>query len=482
MYKYGIIETGNRTGKAAKNVVLTWLFEENGTLSIFGAGMLPDYQDGQPRPWEEYAAEVCAVVVDDGITTIGARTFAGYDKLESVKLPSSLSRIGFRAFADCAALKTVDCSKNIAHVNSTNVASAARGVLREDTVYMGMQSFAGTPWVRERFGDFYIHQGVLVEYYGAGGVVTVPAGVREIGTSAFEGSAVTGLKLPNTLKVINSFAFNKTPIEVLELPASVTKVARYAFAQTEKLNSVLVGNPHAVLESMAFWKSAVEDDVILSKKDRSLIAKQERTAQKTVTDSKLSEEEREALLEEIQEAKRALEEQQVWKAAQESNTIPEDNEWISVYTIESFRESGAEPCKRLEFRRDPKRLLGVTSVKAGEAILKKMSTSGPVIRIRLNGERKSVISVQSFVKDGKDTFAAYLMYPCAGEFGAEVKKDSTAYLTKAEMLELSGEGLWAGDTGCVWYQAPRGTTLGVSAELALLNAWLRKHPEYTLQD
>lgn len=480
MYKYGIIETENRTGKAARNVVLTWLFEENGTLSIFGAGMLPDYKEDQERPWQEYADQVRAVVIDDGITTVGARTFCGYDKLEKVTLPASMSRIGFRAFADCVALTEVVSPKRVAHVNSTASGTAARGVLREDTVYMGMQSFANTPWVAKQFGEFYIHQGVLVEYYGKGGEVTVPVGVREIATSAFEGSAVTGLKLPNTLKVIGGFAFNKTPLETLELPASVIKVARYAFAQTEKLTSVVVGNPRAVLESMAFWKSAVEDDVILSKKDRALIAKQERTAQKTA-DPKMSEEEREALLVQIAEAKLALENKTVWKEAQESNTIPEDNEWPSVFAIEASREAGMEPCKRLEARRDSKKLIGIAQLRAGEAIIKKMSTGGPVIRVLVNEQNKTVLSVQSFLKEGKDGCNMYTLIPCAGENGPAIKSENTVLLNKEEIRAISGDGLRSGETGAYWYQAPRGTALGVSAEQNLLAAWLAKHPGYGFQ-
>lgn len=420
MYKYGIIETENR-GKANKDVVLTWLFEENGTLSIFGAGMLPDYKDDQQRPWQEYADQVRAIVIDDGITTIGARTFAGYDKVESVKLPASMTRIGYRAFAGCTALKTVTAPKNIAHVHSTNVASASRGVLRQDTIYMGMQSFADTPWVVATFGDFYIHRDVLVEYYGAGGDVIVPDGVREIGTSAFEGTAVSTVKLPGTVRVIGAFAFNKTAISAIELPASVRKVERYSFAQTEKLESVLIGNEALDVEERAFWNSAVEEAI-----------------------------------------------------------VPGKNGWISVYHIESVREAGMDPCKRLEVRRDPKRLIGVTTIHSGEAVLKKMSTSGPVIRISLDEAKKTVTSVQSFVKDGKDTYAVYLMYPCVVEDGIAVERDITEYLTKAQMLELNGNGLWPQEKGAAWYQAPRGTAVGVTAEMTLLKAWLRKHPDYQI--
>lgn len=422
MYKYGIIETENRSGKANKDVVLTWLFEENGTLSIFGAGILPDYKDGQDRPWQEYAEQVTAVVVDDGITAIGARTFSGYDKLERVKLPGSLSRVGFRAFADCSALKTVEAPKPIAHSYSTNVASATRGVLRADTIYIGMQSFANTPWIRETFGDFYIHRDVLVEYYGKGGEVVIPQGIREIGISAFEGSKITSVKLPATVKVISAFAFNKTDIRAIELPAAIRKVERYAFAQTEKLESVLIGNPDVEMEDRAFWQSAAEEGV-----------------------------------------------------------IPDKNGWISVYHIESVREAGMEPCKKLEIRRDYKKLIGLTTLECGKVIIKKLSSGGPVIRICVNKDTKTVDFVQSFAKDGKE-YASYMMYPCVEDGIIGVAKENTSYLSKYEMEELSGIGLWPEEasSGRYWYQAPKGTPAGVSAEMAALKAWLRKHPGITV--
>lgn len=456
MYKYGIIETESRTGRANRDVILTWLFEENGTLSIFGAGMLPDYKDGQDRPWQEYADQVISLVVDDGITTIGARTFAGYQKLESVKLPASLKRIGFRAFAGCTALTAVDCPKPIVHVNTTQIGSASRGVLREDSVYMSMQSFAGTPWVNAAYGDFYIHRDVLVEYYGNATDVVVPEGIRQIGKSAFENAPVTTVRLPNTVKVVESFAFNRTALTAVELPASVQKVERYAFAQTEQLESVLIGNGNAVLESMAFWKSAVEEQIVLNKADRSLIAKAEK------------------------EGPFVLAESGIWKDAVRRNVIPGEDGWISVYHIESVREAAMDPFKRMEIRRDSKYQIGVTYVEYGAAVMKKLSSGGPVIRIRVNEENKTVEYVQSFVKADKDAYAAYRMYPVMQDGAVAVGKESTSYLTKAEMLQISGDGLWPGTTGFVWYQAPKGTAAGVDAECNALACWLRRHPEYTV--
>ena len=479
MYKYGIIETEAR-GKQNRDVILTWLFEENGTLSIFGAGMLPDYKDGQDRPWQEFADQVSAVVIDDGITAVGARTFAGYEKLESVKLPDSMSRIGFRAFADCPNLKTVTANKPIAHAYSTNVASAARGVLREDTIYIGLKSFERTPWVYEKFGDFYIHRDVLVEYYGKGGEVTVPDRIREIGISAFEGSAVTHVKLPATVRSIGAFAFNNTPLKAIALPAAVRKVERYAFGQTTQLESVLVGNNDLVIESLAFWKSAVEEDIVLNKKDRVLLAKQDKSAVAAAEGKELTAEQKK----EAAEAALPLHERMVWKEAVKMNAIPSADEWESVYHIDSVREAGMEPWKRLEIRRDKKKLIGLTTVDCGKALIKKMASGGPVMMVCVHPERKTVEFVQTFVKDGRSSYAAYQLIPCADGDDIGVAKENTSYLPKVDMEEMSCIGLWPEEatSGRSWYQAAKGTSAGADSCLALLRAWMRKNPGYSLKN
>ena len=115
MYKYGIIETEAR-GKQNRDVVLTWLFEENGTLSIFGAGMLPDYKDGQDRPWQEYADQVTALVVDDGITTIGEGAFKYCDAMTAIALPSSVTAIETAAFYSAMSLAAIDIPEGVLRI------------------------------------------------------------------------------------------------------------------------------------------------------------------------------------------------------------------------------------------------------------------------------------------------------------------------------------------------------------------------------
>ncbi len=67
---YASNESGN-FGTGGNN--LTWTLS-NWTLTISGAGAMPDY-DSEERPWDAYVEEITSVVIQNGVTNIGNRAF-----------------------------------------------------------------------------------------------------------------------------------------------------------------------------------------------------------------------------------------------------------------------------------------------------------------------------------------------------------------------------------------------------------------------
>jgi hypothetical protein len=104
-------------------------------LTITGVGELVFRMPGtaavrtaEPAPWAAYANLIKSVVVEEGITEIGAATFQELPNLETVTVAGSVETVGDSAFADCEKLKVVtfegtapefgkDCFQNVtAHV------------------------------------------------------------------------------------------------------------------------------------------------------------------------------------------------------------------------------------------------------------------------------------------------------------------------------------------------------------------------------
>jgi len=87
-------------GKAG---VLEWRLSVDGILTVSGDGEMPAFSSNG-MPWVDYRDNVTSLVISEGVTTIGYCAFYGFNKLETLTLPSTLVDIGAYAFYGCSAL------------------------------------------------------------------------------------------------------------------------------------------------------------------------------------------------------------------------------------------------------------------------------------------------------------------------------------------------------------------------------------------
>ena len=97
-------------------------------------------------------------------------------------------------------------------------------------------------------GSGFWYNGVLQEYKGPGGDVTIPAGVTEIGGCAFWGcTGLTSVTIPAGVTEIGSSAFSGcTGLTSVTIPAGVTEIGSSAFFGCTGLTSVTI--PEGVTE------------------------------------------------------------------------------------------------------------------------------------------------------------------------------------------------------------------------------------------
>lgn len=121
------IENGNKCGDNA-----TWSFDEaTGTLTISGTGAMYDFDnihfstDERSSPWLRTAkniSDIKSIVIEEGITSIGAKAFYDLEYVSSVSLPSTLTKIGaeaFRVFStdNCASMfKTITIPASVTEI------------------------------------------------------------------------------------------------------------------------------------------------------------------------------------------------------------------------------------------------------------------------------------------------------------------------------------------------------------------------------
>ncbi len=85
--------------------------EDTGTLTINGSGALT-----ASSIWSAYKAKTKNVVISDGITSIGSRSFYEYPALESVTIGKGVQTIEDRAFTRCVSLKSITIPGNVVSI------------------------------------------------------------------------------------------------------------------------------------------------------------------------------------------------------------------------------------------------------------------------------------------------------------------------------------------------------------------------------
>ena len=125
------------SGTCGKN--LTWTLAGR-TLTISGTGEMDDYEkqvvytlrDGvlvpisekERAPWYGSRASIDAVIIEDGVTSIGTAAFYNCSKVKSVQLPESLTDIDSYAFEGCSGLKEVVLPEALACIGTSAFADS----------------------------------------------------------------------------------------------------------------------------------------------------------------------------------------------------------------------------------------------------------------------------------------------------------------------------------------------------------------------
>ncbi|MBR4719138.1 MAG: leucine-rich repeat domain-containing protein [Lachnospiraceae bacterium] len=156
------------------------------------------------------------VTIPSGLDSIGDFAFAR-SGIEKISIPEGTTAIGYAAFYNCGALKEVSIPDSVSRIE--------------------LGAFDGTPWLDMMLkggdgNDFFVAgDGILLGYRGGGGNVSIPGGVKTIGSGCFRGNtSITGVTLPQGLITIGEDAFNGcSGLTSVSIPDTVTDIEDRAF-------------------------------------------------------------------------------------------------------------------------------------------------------------------------------------------------------------------------------------------------------------
>ncbi len=185
--------------------------DAEGTLTVSGTGAIPDGAriDGIDTN------DIKAIVIEDGITRIGAEFFTNLNQLTSLTVADSVTAIGGFAFAGCTLLENIDLGEGLEIIGNS--------------AFSGCGSMCG-------FADG--------NYSGVGMVLNIPDSVKTIGNNAFSRCAqVSTVNLGSGVEIIGGGAFaGCEDLTGIIIPDSVTAIGKNAFTNCKELTSAEIGS------------------------------------------------------------------------------------------------------------------------------------------------------------------------------------------------------------------------------------------------
>ena len=251
--------------------------EDGYTLTIFGNGPMgnayiteDNVSSGEPE-WHYSREKITRVVIQDGVTSVGAKSFKNYTNLKTVVLPASITKIGQDSFYG-SGITSITLPANLTTIEPQAFykCSSLNGTI---SVPVGVFSIPSYTFAATSISS--------IEFNGA---------VTEIGVNAFmECSSLTSITLPDTVTTIapgafsnciqlESFVFPENPqftkisketfkgctkLEEVLIPSSVTEIAESAFQGCTNLKRVVLSNNLNTIGSMAFKDASLMEGVYI---------------------------------------------------------------------------------------------------------------------------------------------------------------------------------------------------------------------------
>ena len=222
---------------------IDWVVSQDGTLTISGTGRMEDYAvyDEEDESWSlwsppwwdrigdgntvEPKSQIRRVVVEEGVTSVGAGALRDLDGLEEVVLPESVTEIGAFAFNSCTALPEIVIPADVGEISTAafeNCTALEKIVLPDGISIIGDAAFENCTALK---------------------AFDIPAGVTKIGEAAFE---------------------NCTALEEIALPSKVTEIGPWAFDNAASLRKVSISTGTAVIGECAFYACKALEEIAVA--------------------------------------------------------------------------------------------------------------------------------------------------------------------------------------------------------------------------
>lgn len=220
-----------------------WYHNLKNTLWITGEGEMDNYNSYTSTPWARNNRIPNAVIVEEGVTSVGSCAFANPSVVD-VDLPSSLEKIGESAFSG-STVSNIDLGNRITEIGSRAF---------QDCEYLKRVTI---PTNTETISDYAFA-------FCAKSTISLSQceKLQKIGRFAFTGTTVSAFTPSEVLSEVGTGAFSSLKGSELKLPNSLTRIEAQAF--NGSFSSIYIGNNVDYIAEEAFISTATSGKMLVN--------------------------------------------------------------------------------------------------------------------------------------------------------------------------------------------------------------------------
>lgn len=252
------VQTWNLSKTENDNVLAT--LKSDGSLIISGTGNMKNwrYNNEDVAEWHEKINNISKLTIEEGITSIGERTFMRCIRLKNIKLPSTIAKIETFAFDGCASLESIEINGYFTLYPTvfTQCDELTKLKITKDVEKISKSIISSIDNLEEIEVDqknthLKTIDGILYNYDVSELIGCPPKK---------EGKVI----IPNGVKIIGDMAFQSCKnITEIEIPSSVETIEKYAFNICDSLRKINIPGSVKVLKEKTFWQCKELEEVIL---------------------------------------------------------------------------------------------------------------------------------------------------------------------------------------------------------------------------
>ena len=223
------------------------------------------------------------------VVNINPEAFYRNDTIKTVKLPSTLTFIGYRAFSECHSLEKIAIPSSVTYIEIeafSGCTSLSEIEIPSSVGAIGDNAFAGTKWLTDKRKEnpYVVNNGYLLDMQTAGVNINIPNTVKYIacdipknivsivfpesisfiGSRFMDCTKLVKVTITSSETSIGDGAFSGcTSLETIEIPETVESMKISSFTDTKWLENNLVDGKYLIVNNIMYDAQDWDDDVVI---------------------------------------------------------------------------------------------------------------------------------------------------------------------------------------------------------------------------